>query len=623
VSATDLPPILSDEEFRQNQASHSFGGPADSQNAPPSDQASDKKTKATLLVDLVLHTPDVRLWHTPQGDPWITFPTDGGPRNYTLRGKDASSWLSRLYYKHHQHIPSDAAIREAVRALEGKALYEGDEVGTTDESDTEDKSDTQAVRLIRMVEESYDLVQTTLGATAVVPKNGPNIVRPMRGGSPSLSSELAQSYFVRFGKTCSQTARTEAFAVLDGRAQCLPRTDVFLRYAPTPEGIAVDLGMPDSGRAVLIRPNAWEVVDTAPVPFTRTALTLPMPEPVRGGRIEQLRDLLNLTDDAWHLLVAWLVAAVIPDIPHPILFPRGWKGTAKSTGSEFIAQLLDPSAVPLRKPPKDDEAWITAATGSHVVAIDNVSRIPEWFSDELCRAATGTGDVRRKLYTDADLVTFAFRRVVILNTIALNSPLRDDLADRLLPLDLEPIEATRRIADSEIRAKERDARPYVLAGLFDLVSQVLAVLPSVQCSELDRMADFTKVVATVDQCRGTNALGTYRELLDNLEAEVAESDEVISRLIAFLRGDLPHEADAFGDLRPLVRGPLNGTWKGTASELLTAITPAPRPKNWPGNGRWLSSRIDRNAAALRAAGFAFERDKRDKERVLHFTPITS
>ncbi len=66
--------------------------------------------------------------------------------------------------------------------------------------------------------------------------------------------------------------------------------------------------------------------------------------------------------------------------------------------------MVDPSVVPFRVAPQGEEKWITAAVGSWVVAIDNASSISPWFSDALCRAVTGDGDVKRMLYTNNDLV---------------------------------------------------------------------------------------------------------------------------------------------------------------------------------------------------------------------------
>ena len=83
----------------------------------------------------------------------------------------------------------------------------------------------------------------------------------------------------------------------------------------------------------------------------------------------------------------------------------------------MLVDLIDPSPVPLRQAPRDADSWVTAASGSWVVALDNLSAIPPWLSDSLCRAATGDGNVKRALYTDADLAVLKFRRCVIVNGI--------------------------------------------------------------------------------------------------------------------------------------------------------------------------------------------------------------
>jgi hypothetical protein len=51
------------------------------------------------------------------------------------------------------------------------------------------------------------------------------------------------------------------------------------------------------------------------------------------------------------------------------------------------------------------------------VVLDNISGIPDWLSDALCRAVTGDGMVRRRLYENDDLTVLAFRRVVALTSI--------------------------------------------------------------------------------------------------------------------------------------------------------------------------------------------------------------
>ena len=121
--------------------------------------------------------------------------------------------------------------------------------------------------------------------------------------------------------------------------------------------------------------------------------------------------------------------------PHVVLAIFGEQGTGKTTAVKVLVRILDPGPVPVRKPPRDADSWVTAAAGSWVVGLDNLSDIPPWLSDSLCRASTGDGDVRRKLYTDGDYAVFAFRRCIIFDAIDVGA-LEPDLADRALPVTL-------------------------------------------------------------------------------------------------------------------------------------------------------------------------------------------
>ena len=72
---------------------------------------------------------------------------------------------------------------------------------------------------------------------------------------------------------------------------------------------------------------------------------------------------------------------------------------------------------------------LDAASNGHVLAFDNVSGLPAWISDTLCRLAAGGGFAVRQLYTDQDEVLFDAARPVILNGIE-DIVTRPDLADR-------------------------------------------------------------------------------------------------------------------------------------------------------------------------------------------------
>jgi hypothetical protein len=297
-----------------------------------------------------------------------------------------------------------------------------------------------------------------------LPQTGPHIARPLRGGSHSLRAELARLYRVKHpGKVASQSALADALSSLEAEANDHEPVPMYLRVAEAEDALWLDLG-DTSGRAVKVTPGGWSVEARPPVWFRRTELTGALPEPVPGigdlgDRLAELWELVNITEQDRPLVLAVLVATLLPDIAHPVVDLVAEQGSGKSTAGRVLGGLLDPSPVPLRKPPRDEEGWVTAAAGSHVVVIDNVSRIPEWLSDSLCRAATGDGDVRRRLYTDADLSVFVFHRVVWLTGIELVG-IRGDLADRSVMIELRRID--RRRLDEEIDAPPRPrgrARP--------------------------------------------------------------------------------------------------------------------------------------------------------------------
>jgi len=442
-----------------------------------------------------------------------------------------------------------------------------------------------ATVLAELAFDRYDFGQTTSGEPFATPRDGARVVRMLRGGSDSLRAEFADAYFSEHRKTAPQQALADALMVCEGRARTTDPQHVALRVAGTPDALWLDLG-DDTGDAVRITHDGWRVASDGPL-FRRTALTAALPTPTRDGTWEALWTLLNVAMADRPVVAAVLVASLFPDIPHPVVALVGEQGTGKSTATRVLGGILDPSPAPLRKAPKDVESWTTAAAGSWVVAVDNLSGLPDWFSDALCRASTGDGDVRRRLYSDGDLHVVAFRRCVVLNGIDLGA-VRDDLADRLVTVQLERIPATGRRYDAELAQAWTEAHPGILGAVLDLACNVLARLDDVHLPDPPRMADFARVLAAVDEMLGTEGLARYRALAGDLAVDAVSSDPVLTAL-----------TDA-------IRAP----WTGTAAELLEAITPRldgwRAGRDWPKNARALTGLLRRRAPSLRKVGWAFD-----------------
>lgn len=440
-----------------------------------------------------------------------------------------------------------------------------------------------ATQLVRLAAEHYRFAQDDTGRAFAVPIDGPAIAVPLEGGRGALRDELARRYFDEHGKAASKSALADAVAVLSGMAASAPAERLALRAAMLRDDLVViDLGRPD-GRAVVVTPDGWEVVDRPPVLLRRTELTGPLPDPVPGEGAAALRRLVNVPAEAVPVLLGWCVASFLTDVPRPILAVFAEQGAGKTSTVRAVVHFVDPSPVPLRAAPTNLEGWVVAAAGSSVVALDNLSTIPPWLSDALCRAATGEGLVRRRLYTDDGLAVTTMRRAVVLTTIDAGA-LRGDLAERLLALELEPIDARARRTDAELAADLEREHPAVFAAILDALAGVLAHLPKLPDDlELPRMADFGRVLAALDSWAGTDALATYRAGLDRVAVDVVEGDAVAAALRAVALG---------------------GGFDGTATELadvLRSHRPAPDAP-WPTTPRAVAGVVRRCAPALRATG---------------------
>jgi hypothetical protein len=154
---------------------------------------------------------------------------------------------------------------------------------------------------------------------------------------------------------------------------------------------------------------------------------------------DQFLKLLNVKDEDNKLLLkCYIICLFIPEIPKPILMLHGEQGSAKSTLQELIKLLVDPSIVRTLSFPRDINELIQKLRHNYIAYFDNISVIPRWISDELCRAVTGSGFTKRQLFTDDDDIIYNFKRCIGFNGISLGAT-KADLLDRGLIIHLERI----------------------------------------------------------------------------------------------------------------------------------------------------------------------------------------
>jgi len=449
--------------------------------------------------------------------------------------------------------------------------------------------------VLQIARRDFDFGQTTEGMPFAVPKTGPRLARVFRGGRSSFRSKLAARFEQQLGRPPSNSALYEALETLEGNAGDLPMQRLPLRVAKHGGELVLDLGNPD-GKVVIIGPGAWKVVYESPVLFTRTDLTAPLPEPVRGGKLnDTVLPMLNLSGPDRDLAIACILSWLWPDIAHPVVYLRGEEGTAKSTAARLLRRLVDPSVVEMRRQPGRDEDFEISLAGQWGVVLDNLSSITEWLSDAICTAVTGVGDIKRKKYSDQELSVIQLRRCFILTSIP---PLMDrgDLVDRTCAFDLLPVGARR--TDTEIESQWERVWPLALGAILDLASRVLSVLPDVAASGKHRdfrLADFALIAAAMDQAAGTRALQAYAAKVAEGVRSTVEADPFAMHLIRLAAED----------------------WQGSAHDLFNTYSVKLRQPGadlWPKNAIAMSMRIQRMTGVLRKSGVTAYKVRTDKSR---------
>ena len=401
---------------------------------------------------------------------------------------------------------------------------------------------------------------------------------------------MVRRFYQSQGKPPSSQAMQDALGVLDAKAQFDgAKMDVFVRVAECNGNIYIDM-VNDNWQAIEVTPYGWQVINNPPVKFKRANGMLPLPCPKQGGSLELLKEFINISNEEdWRLLIGWLIGALRPVGPKPILIIQGEQGSAKSTLARLLRCLLDPSTATMRSTPKEERDLMIAAVHGWVMSFDNLSSLPAWVSDALCRLSTGGGFSTRKLYTDDEEEIFDAMRPVILTGID-DLATRHDLADRSIILTLSPIQDKQRKREDKLWSSFEKARPMLLGAILDAISSALLNLAKTELESLPRMADFATWV-TAAEAKLPWAKGDFLQAYDSNRRDLVQK-ALESDLVALAVCALVHARQE---------------WNGTATELLDILpkyssTQSQRSRSWPQSSRALSNQLRRVATFLRAGG---------------------
>jgi hypothetical protein len=282
------------------------------------------------------------------------------------------------------------------------------------------------------------------------------------------------------------------------------------------------------------------------------------------------------------------------------MVPSGPQGTAKSTLQEMFKRIIDPGSVLTITAHTDLPQIIQALAHSYLTIFDNVSEIKDVLSDLLCRVITGTGFLKRILYSNDALFAYKMIRAVGFNGINVTAT-RADLLERILKIELEPINKNDREKLARINKTFEGLLPHLLGFIFDTISKVLDRLGEVDLrGEFPRMADWAELGELIARVLGYDEMefiNAYRNNLGLTSSEAVEANPVAVASINFMED------------RP--------TWRGPASELLDRLNAQENSKGhsnilrsaaWPKHPNKLSAKLAEIVPNLKEVGIIFSRE---------------
>jgi phage/plasmid primase-like uncharacterized protein len=507
-------------------------------------------------------------------------------------------WLTQAYREMkvyaaeaHSRLRSELIKRKVrVSDLDG----EPEAATTNNAADEDDKKEKSHVKILLGFAEKLELFHTKDGeAYADIVIDGRRETWPVH--SRGFRRWIKRQFFNETRSSPSSEALQGAISTIEAMADADgPQRDVFVRVALFGGKVYLDL-TDDKWRAVEIGADGWCVVDRPPVRFRRHSTARPLPEPLRGGSISELRPVLNIKPDQegdkdFVLCVGFLLGSLYPHKGgHAILTLTGVPGAAKSTRTEFLRRAVDPAQPLLKRLPHSDRDAFIAANNTYMLAYENVSQIQQWLSDVLCAISTGAGLSTRKLHTDSDEQDFDVQRPMIINGIDFAT--EPDFADRVIGLVCHRPDDTERKTKEELVDQFENAHPRTLGALLDAAVNGIRNLGTVALNgEKPRLLDFTRwVVACENGSPFVDGVAFEEAYADNRaqsSLRVIEGSRIARELIKFMSAKTE--------------------WSGLVGELLEGLDAqlgeGKKPDKWPPGPSQLGGALRKIAPHLPTVG---------------------
>jgi hypothetical protein len=373
---------------------------------------------------------------------------------------------------------------------------------------------------------------------------------------------------------------TEAIYHLKGYAQHGEEKDPKVRVTEYQGELWIDLGN-RVWQAVRVSAQGWKIKDRMEAPLVRGSGMRPLPLPVAGGNIHDLRQFANVRNDADFVLLCGMTATILSRFGNYLTeILCGPPGSGKTTVTRVQRALSDPHKTDTRRYTTVRDL-MHGAGNTHVIALENVSSIKDDLSDTICSLNTGTGYAERKYYAQGEEFSERHHNPVVINGIPNNLADRTDLIDRTVTFVFDYLGDQVR-SEAVFWQRFNAAAPRLFGALLDGLVRAMKVREQFH-GDVDEAAE---VLLEGYRPRFVDAVVWAEAACQGMGFEPGEFTQVYrDNQIVALRYIGENNTICVG-IRKLIAQ--QGSWQGIPSELRVAIKPYLKAGDVVPNEVWIS-----------------------------------